>query len=109
MKIVNPEIVSINFPGLIKFGKKSMFDSFKNNLDLNWLDGEMILPIVIWINISINENLARFKIKFFLLIPLIQKIKSSLFFSYLISSKNIEINRTKGKILWTIFGKLNKL
>ena len=35
IKIVKPEIVSINFPCLIKFGKKSMLDSFRNNLDLN--------------------------------------------------------------------------
>ena len=40
-KLIHPNAVVT-----IKFGKKSMLDSFRNNLDLNWLDGEMILPTI---------------------------------------------------------------
>ena len=44
IKIVRSDTVSINFPGLIRDGKKSTLDVLKNDLLLSWLIGEIYDP-----------------------------------------------------------------
>ena len=73
-----------------------LFNVYGEGQDLQDLKQGMIS---IFISMAIKEKFIRTLINFFLLIPFIQNINNSLFFSYFNNSKNIEIAKTKGNIL----------
>ena len=106
INIVRFVTVSINFPGLINEGKKSILESLKNDLALSWLVGLTYDPRNIWNKSIINEYKIIIFINVIFFIPLLQYKINSLLASYWDIVKNKAIKKEKGKILCIIFGKL---
>ena len=81
IKIVKSFTTFINFFSLIKEVKKSIFESLRIFLDLNCENGDIYAPIKICKTIKTIEKYKILFRNFILLIPFIQKIESSFFFS----------------------------